>query len=353
MISHTITDRDAGSRFNKYLTRLMPAAGSGFLYKMLRKKNITLNKAKAEGSEILKEGDTVEIFFSEETYEKFRGRQIETVPLYSEHPVKPESVVYEDNHVLIAYKPAGVLSQKDTSEGESINEMILQYLIDNGSVTAQTLKEFKPGICNRLDRNTPGLVLFGKTLPGGRELNRLLKERTLGKYYYAVVLGTFPKAIDSRLYLCKDTAANQVTVSDRPEGNQYVSVHTEITAVRTGKDLSLVRVRLHTGKSHQIRSVLSYLGYPVLGDPKYIPEGSQYAVLNQKYRQLYHLRGQMLLAYAVHFPKIAEGVLQNLSEKTFYAPLPKLFAEVASCELAKGEELYAVMEIPGTSGIVL
>lgn len=352
MISHTITERDAGSRFNKYLIRLMPAAGSGFLYKMLRKKNITLNKKKAEGNEILKEGDTVEIFFSEETYEQFRGKPAETVPLYSEHPIRPESVVYEDEHILIAFKPAGVLSQKDTSEGESVNEMILQYLTDTGSLTAQSLKEFKPGICNRLDRNTAGLVLFGKTLPGGRELNRLLKERKLGKYYYAVVLGSFPKATDSRLYLCKDTAANQVTVSDKPEGSDYVPVHTEIVPVRTGSDLSLVRVQLHTGKSHQIRSVLSYLGYPVLGDPKYMPEGSRYAALNQKYRQLYHLKGQMLLAYAVRFPDQAEGVLKNVAGKIFYAPLPKLFAEVTSCELAKGEDLYAVMEIPGTSGIV-
>ncbi|MBO4324773.1 MAG: RluA family pseudouridine synthase [Lachnospiraceae bacterium] len=353
MIRQTISEKEAGQRFHKYLTRLMPSAGSGFLYKMLRKKNITLNGKKAEGGEMLSAGDSVELFFSDETFSSFRGTVSEIVPLYSEHPIRKEAVVYEDDDILIACKPAGVLSQKDTPEGESYNEMILQYLIDSGKVTAASLQSYKPGICNRLDRNTAGLVLFGVSLPGGRELNRFLKDRTIGKYYYAVVFGTFDKPVDSKLYLTKDASVNQVKITETKASNDSVPVHTTMEPVRSGKDLSLIRVQLHTGKSHQIRSVLAYLGHPVLGDPKYIEEDSRFTALNQHYHVKYHLRGQLLLAYAVHFPAGLTGTLSKMSGKTFYAPVPKSFAEVAATEITKGEELYAVMEIPGTSGLVL
>lgn len=353
MIRQTIEENDAGQRLHKYLTRLMPAAGSGFLYKMLRKKNITLNGRKVEGSEILAAGDSVELFFADDTFASFRGTASETVPLFSEHPIRSSEIVYEDDDILIACKPAGVLSQKDTPEGESYNEMILQYLIDSGKVTAASLKSYKPGICNRLDRNTAGLVLFGISLPGGREMNRLLKERSIGKYYYAIVFGAFDKPVDSRLYLTKDTSVNQVKITGDKVSEDSVPVHTSIKPVRSGQDISLVRVQLHTGKSHQIRSVLAYLGHPVLGDPKYIEEGSRFASLNQHYRIRYHLRGQLLLAYALHFPAEPAGPLAKVSGKTFYAPVPERFAEVAVTEITKGEELYAVMEIPGTSGLVL
>ncbi len=353
MISHTITDRDAGSRFNKFLERLLPNANSGFLYKMLRKKNITLNGKKAEGRETLEAGDTVEIFFSDETYAAFRKAESTEPVSYSAHPIKESDIVYRDDSVLIACKPAGILSQKDTPESESFNEMVLQYLLNEGIVNPASFREYKPGICNRLDRNTAGLVIFGLTLPAGRELNRLLKERKIGKYYYAVVLGEMKRPIDSRLFLTKDSAANQVSITEQKQNEESVSVHTEIIPVCSGKELSLVRVILHTGKSHQIRSVLSYLRHPVLGDPKYISSDSPFASLNQKYRVRYHLHAQMLLAYALRFPEGLSGEVEKVSGKIFYAPLPKPFAEVITSEFTKGADPDAVMEIPGTPGIVL
>lgn len=353
MIRQTITEREAGSRFNKYLNRLMPNAGSGFLYKMLRKKNITLNGKKSEGNEILNPGDTVEIFFSDETFESFRKTAAPGPQVYSAHPVKEEQIVYRDDQVLIACKPAGVLSQKDTPEGDSFNEMVLQYLLNEGIMSEESFRDYKPGICNRLDRNTVGLCLFGLTLPAGRELNRLLRERKIGKYYYAIVLGEMKENIDSRLFLTKDANANTVSISKTKQNDDSVPVHTEICPVRSGRDLSLLRVVLHTGKSHQIRSVLSYLGHPVLGDPKYLSKESRFYELDRNYKIKYHLHGQMLLAYALRFPKDVNGVLSGVSGKTFYAPLPEKFAEVAGAEFAKGEELHAVMEIPGTPGIVL
>lgn len=346
MITLQISERDEGARLHRFLERQLPLAGSGFLYKMLRKKNITLNGKKADGKELLQAGDSVTLFFSDDTYQSFRGNAADFDLHFSSHPVKPEQIVYEDEHILIAFKPAGVLSQKDTADGESFNEMLLQYLADTGKLTPESLLSYKPGVCNRLDRNTSGLVLLGKTAAGGRELNRLLRDRSVGKFYYAVSIGRMTDTVDSRLYLTKDEDNNRVTVSEEPASGASVPIHTEIVPVRVSNDLSLLRIRLHTGKSHQIRSVLSYLKHPVLADPKYTLTEDDSAHLNNKYRIRYHLKGQMLLAYALCFPDNLSGAVASLSGKTVNAPVPESMASVIASELTKGEDIHAVLQIP-------
>lgn len=348
MKSFTIEARDAGCRFNKYLNKLMPEAGSGFLYKMLRKKNITLNGAKAEGNEVLSRGDVVEIFFSDETFSKFRGEVAKEVPTFSKHKLSKKQIVFENEHLIVAYKPAGLLSQKDTEDSESINELLLTYLADKGELTAESLRSFKPGICNRLDRNTPGILFFAKTAASGREINRLLKERRIRKYYYAVVNGIMTEFIDSKLYLTKDTEGNQVRITEGPISSDSVPVHTDFTPLKHNTDLTLVRVCLHTGKSHQIRSVLQYLGHPILGDPKYIAEGDRYHMRNTYYRNTYHLHGQQLLAYCYLLPKEVGEPLSDLSCRVFRSPVPEDFAELLMKEFDAKGDCHAVLEIPGT-----
>ena len=160
-----IRENEAGQRLDKLLGKYLSQAPKSFLYKMLRKKNITLNGKKAEGKEQTCAGDVVRIFLSDETYAKFssgthQGFQIEKIP-----SLDPAQIIYEDHHILILNKPAGILSQKANPEDVSVNEQILSYLLEKGELTEEELKTFRPSVCNRLDRNTSGLLIAGKTLP--------------------------------------------------------------------------------------------------------------------------------------------------------------------------------------------
>ena len=179
-----ISGREAGQRLDKFLGKYLREAGSGFLHKMLRKKNITLNGKKADGSERLSEGDCLRLFLAEETIRKFQGEN-------SVRRTKTElDFVYEDAQVLFVNKPAGMLSQKAAPEDISLCEHLISYLLQSGQITEEELTRFRPGVCNRLDRNTSGLVAAGKTLTGLQALSELFRSRRLEKYYLALVQGT-------------------------------------------------------------------------------------------------------------------------------------------------------------------
>ena len=178
----TIGAKESGQRFSKFLEKYFKEAQTSFLYKMLRKKNIKLNDKKATGSEMLQTGDKVTVFFSDETFEKFRGETKKVI-----YPVIDLDIVYEDEDVLIVNKPAGMLSQKAKSQDVTLVEYILGYLQKKGEWSPKD--SLKPGICNRLDRNTSGLVIAGKSLRGLQKMSELLKDRTMDKYYLTIVEG--------------------------------------------------------------------------------------------------------------------------------------------------------------------
>ena len=175
----TIGKNEAGQRMDKYLKKYFPEAGSGFLYKMLRKKNILLNEKKADGKEMLKQGDRIRLYLAEETIEKFRGGQMKPAVSGRKTSDIKLDVIYEDDHVAIVNKPAGMLSQKAKPSDLSLVEYFQQYLLETGAISEQELETFHPAPCNRLDRNTSGLVLCGKSLAGLQALSEALKLRTL------------------------------------------------------------------------------------------------------------------------------------------------------------------------------
>lgn len=179
-----IGENDAGQRFDKYLKKLLAEAPGSFVYKMLRKKNITLNGKKADGTEKLSCGDEVKLFLSDETYEKFRAKSKTVMPEAfsgSEKTLRQLKVLYEDADILIINKPSGMLSQKARPEDVSANEYILSYLLREGALTEEEMRTFRPSVCNRLDRNTSGILIAGKTLKGLQEMSKALKERTIQK----------------------------------------------------------------------------------------------------------------------------------------------------------------------------
>ena len=323
MFQRTITEREAGQRFDKYLRRLLPEAGSSFLYKMLRKKNIILNGKKADGSEKLVFGDSVSIFFAEETLAKFMGNSMPEREDYgcAYEKLKGIKILYEDTHILLADKPAGILSQKAEKTDLSLNEWLIGHLLHSGAVTQEGLAAYRPSVCNRLDRNTSGIVLCAKSLPGAQLLGELLKDRTLHKYYQLYVKGRVTKEQLIEGYLQKDERHNRVVIV--PEGTADAYIKTKYRPLRTEQDKTLLEVELLTGRSHQIRAHLASIGHPLLGDYKY---GDR--VWNDLYQKKYQVRSQLLHAYKVVFPELS-AQFEAVSGKTFYADIPKIFETVS------------------------
>ena len=322
----TIGKNEAGQRMDKYLKKYFPEAGSGFLYKMLRKKNILLNEKKADGKEMLKQGDCIRLYLAEETIEKFRGAQKTPAVSQKKTPGVKLDVIYEDEHVVMVNKPAGMLSQKAKPSDQSL----VEYLLDTGAISEQELETFHPAPCNRLDRNTSGLVLCGKSLAGLQALSEALKLRTMKKYYLALVLGKVDQPGHQKAWLCKDTKTNQVKVSTRQMPGSS-PIETAWEPVWSNGQETLLKVELITGKSHQIRCHLASLGYPLAGDPKY---GN--ARWNAGLKQEYGLKRQFLHAWQVEFPQMS-GALETLSGKCFTAPLPKELERITEGERKKGK----------------
>lgn len=335
----TITAADAGQRLDKFLRRTLVSAPTSFSYKMLRKKNIVLNGRKAAGSELLAVGDQVAFFLSDETWEKFTGGEADAAgPSGRRYEAEPflraceritpllgkDPVLYEDEHVLLVRKPAGVLSQKAERDDVSMNEWVVGYLMQRERehpLTQRDLLSFRPGICNRLDRGTGGILICAKTPAGSREMTALLRTRELHKYYRLVVLGQMRQGGTVEGYLSKDTRTNVVTVSAEPrEGASYTKTICE--PLRGSRALTLVEAELITGKTHQIRAHLASVGYPLVGDAKY---GNREA--NAYYRKACGVSDQLLFCTRLEFPHL-EGVCSGLSEKVITCPLPEVFERV-------------------------
>ena len=201
-----VSKNEAGQRFDKLLAKVLNQAPKSFIYKMLRKKNITLNGKKADGSEKVIVGDEIKFFLSDETYDKFAGMKSEASDEYrnikSQIGIQIE-IVYEDADVLILNKPAGVLSQKANPSDVSMVEHVISYLLESKQIAQEELATFKPGVCNRLDRNTSGAIVAGKSLIGLQVMAQLFKDRSLHKYYRCIVKGSIQDACKIRGYLLR------------------------------------------------------------------------------------------------------------------------------------------------------
>ncbi len=310
-----VTRNEAGQRLNKLLSKYLNLAGTGFIYKMLRKKNITLNGGKCDGSERLEEGDEIRLFLSDETIEKFSKVQVQNVKK------KTLDIIYEDQHILLINKPAGMLSQKAKEADESLVEYVTDYLLERGSLTREDLKTFRPSVCNRLDRNTSGLVVAGKSLPGLQIMSAVLKDRSIHKYYYCVIKGRLAGKQTIEGYLLKDERTNQVRIYDNPVP-ESLPIVTAYEPVSEYDGYTLLKVTLVTGRTHQIRAHLASIGCPLVGDVKYGDKS-----VNEEARKRFGIRHQMLHSFRVEFPSLPEP-LAYLSGRSFTAPLPREFGKI-------------------------
>ena len=313
-----VSTNEAGQRFDKLLAKYLNEAPKSFIYKMLRKKNIVLNGKKATGNEKLEVGDSVKLFLSDETIEKFSKVTVQKTK-------QKLDVIYEDENILLINKPVGMLSQKAEAKDESLVEYIITYLLESGQLTEEELRKFKPSICNRLDRNTSGLVVAGKSLLGLQKMGELFKERSMKKYYRCLVVGEVKEKQYIKGFLYKDETINKVMISQE-EVIDSLPIETEYEPLWTNGKCTLLEVHLITGRTHQIRAHLASIFHPIVGDYKY---GNR--KINDVYKQKYKLESQLLHAYRLELPEL-NGELENISLKQFTAPLPKLFERILNEE---------------------
>jgi len=322
-----VTKNEEGYKLKRLCMNYLDKAPASFIYKMLRKKNIVLNDKKADGNETLKVGDSVKLYLSDETISGFKTEKINRISKVDKS--KKLDIIYEDANFIFCNKPVNMLSQKAKKDDVSINELIISYLLENGSVTEESLSTFRPAVVNRLDRNTSGIILASKTPAGARILSELIRNRSAKKYYLACIYGKAKTLGHKKGYLSKDNKKNIVTVSDNPEGISSL-IETDINLMKYDKkeNVSLLKLELITGKSHQIRAHLAYLGMPIIGDIKYGDKE-----VNKRFKMAHRISSQMLFAYEIVFPdkidisntRAATEDYDNLAGRTFKANPPKDF----------------------------
>lgn len=323
-----ITKNESGQRMDKVVSKYLNQAPASFIYKMLRKKNIVLNGKKASGKEKLILDDVIQFFLADETIEKFSNVKIQKTKQVT------LDIVYEDENVVFINKPVGMLSQKANPSDESVNEYLIQYLLASNAITGEELRSFRPAVCNRLDRNTSGLILAGKTMEGLQGLSMMLKDRTMKKYYRCLVKGNVNKDMYVAGWLVKDEKTNKVIVHNAKErmSEEEKRIETSYHVIWNTDEVSFLEVHLITGRAHQIRAHLASIGHPIIGDHKY---GE--VKINTAYKERFGLKSQLLHAYRIQMPRLEKG-LETLSQKEFCARLPKQFQTICdnACKAGKG-----------------
>ena len=300
----TIGANDAGQRLDRFLSKAVPLLPASLAQKYIRLKRIKLNGGRAQRDSRLQAGDLLQLYINDEFFDKPREDNA-----FLTVAVPKLQIVYEDEHILLADKRPGLaVHPHDGAEyGKTLIDHIQAYLYQKREWHPREENSFTPALCNRIDRNTGGIVIAAKTADALRILNQKIKDRELDKRYLAVVEGT-PKRKEGSLkgYLFKDAKKNRVFVTDSPQpGAKSCQTNYRVLASKNG--LSLVECELITGRTHQIRAQFAHAGHPLLGDGKY-------GKLDKRFDRTY----QALYSYKLTFDFSTDaGVLEYLNGKSF------------------------------------
>lgn len=300
-----IGKNDHGQRLDRFLFKYLSKAPRGFIFRMIRKKNIELNRKRAKPETRIYEGDKIQLFLADKTIDKFR-RVREEVTSNIEL-----DIVYEDKNLILINKPVGLLSHKaDKDSEDNLVDSMINYLIEKGEYIPEKEKTFTPAICNRLDRNTSGIIIGAKNYQSLKEINEAIKNLKVKSFYQTIVNGIVKEDIQAEAYLSKDKDRNIVRIGDKSEKDSK-KILTNIKVLKREKGYSLLEIELITGRTHQIRSHLSSLGYPIIGDRKY---GK--LKINSIFKDRYKLNNQWLHGYRIKFDGL-NPPLDYLNGKTF------------------------------------
>ena len=300
----TIGANDAGQRLDRFLAKAVPLLPASLAQKYIRIKRIKLNGARAERDTRLTAGDVLQLYINDEFFDKPREDNA-----YLTVATPKLNIVYEDDHILLVDKRPGLaVHPHDGAEyGRTLIDHIQAYLYQKREWNPRSENAFTPALCNRIDRNTGGIVIAAKTAEALRVMNQKIKDRELDKRYLAIVEGT-PRPREGSLkgYLFKDAKKNRVFVTDTPQPGSK-SCHTNYITLASRNGLSLVECELITGRTHQIRAQFAHAGHPLLGDGKY-------GKLDKRFDRNY----QALYSYKLSFTFTTEaGSLEHLNGKSF------------------------------------
>ena len=312
-----IGTNEAGQRLDKFLRKYFKDVPLSAIFKALRKGDIRVNGTKKKENYALELGDEIEVRYLQSKKETNTSKEVNFIKVNS----GSMKITFEDDNILVVEKWPGVLVHPDQKGAEpSLTDYVLSYLNDKGDYLPEKELTFTPAPCNRLDRNTSGVVIFGKNFESLRTMNEMIREGYVKKYYNALVKGKIKDGI-YKGYISKDENENISKVFDEKRPNTK-EIAMEVKTVQTNGAYSLLEIDLITGRSHQIRAHLSHLGNPIIGDFKYGDKK-----LNSFFDNKFGLNYQFLYAYKLIFKK-ANGKLEYLNNKTVAEALPPMFKKI-------------------------
>lgn len=299
-----IMENDAGKRLDKFVVKAAAGLNSSLMYKFIRKKQIKVNGKRCEISYKLVVGDVVEMYINDDFFEE---KDSDFLKIAYDPKL---SIVYEDENLILIDKKPGVIVHSDEKEQrDTLINQVLLYLYRKGEYIPEKESSFTPSLCNRLDKNTGGIVIVAKNAAAQRELYDIIKNRKIKKLYLAAVFGEFDKKCDTlTAYLKKDSKQNLVYVKSKPfDGSKEII--TKYKVLSSNKKFSLIEIELVTGRTHQIRAHMSFVGHPVLGDCKYG---------RLKDNKDLPFRHQALYSYSLQFQLNDSGSMFKYLDKTIF-----------------------------------